>query len=263
MSGAVRTVSVEFVDAASGVVFARSDLPEGHLPDSFAPQTTLHLGDDPWLVEHAEPSSAAELVASGRLVLTVRRLTTVSPHDVLYSLPTICHALPAVGPATMSVDCLELHEDDWRQVELVARSQATAVNAELDAIQVVYEQYGIRDSGGRLVGFNKIHVRPIVPLLEPVSRQRLRDLLASPGREYGGVRLRDSAEVAVGSFALGVGRLVWYGVAERDSVTVLGLILQPGVVTLGWFESFAVVAGFCLGLAPAAPAGPVLHVPDR
>ena len=29
--------------------------------------------------------------------------------------------------------------------------------------------------------------------------------------------------MAVGSFALGVGRLVWYGVTERDSVTVLGL----------------------------------------
>src|SRR6266536_3198985 len=98
MSGAARTVSVEFLDAATGVVFARSDVPEGHLPDSFAPETTLHLGDDPWLVEHAEPSSAAEFVASGRLVLTVRRLATVSPQDVLYSLPTICHELPAVGP---------------------------------------------------------------------------------------------------------------------------------------------------------------------
>jgi DNA-binding transcriptional ArsR family regulator len=106
---------------ATGVVFARSDLPEGHLPDSFAPETILHLGDDPWLVKHAEPSSAAEFIVSGRLVLTVRRLTTVSPQDVLYSLPTICHALPAVGPAATRDDCLELHEDDWRQVELVSR----------------------------------------------------------------------------------------------------------------------------------------------
>src|SRR2546423_1435250 len=117
MSKAARTVSVEFVDAATGLVFTRSDLPEDQLPDSFAPETTLHLGDDPWLVEGAEPSSAAEFVASGRLVLTVRRLT-VSPQDVLYSLPTICDALPVVGPAPTRVDCLELHEDDWRQVEL-------------------------------------------------------------------------------------------------------------------------------------------------
>ena len=235
-------MSVEFVDAATGVVFARSDLPEGQLPDSFAPETTLHLGDDPWLVEHAEPSSAEQFVASGRLVLTVRRLTTVSPQDVLYSLPTICHALPAVGPATTPIDCLELHEDDWRQVELVSRSQAAAVEAELDAIQVVYEQHGLRDSGGRLVGFSKIHVRRIVPLVEPIPQQRLRDLLASSGHEYGGVRFRNSAEVAVGSFAIGVGRLAWYGVTERDSVTVLGLALAA--------------AG---GRIPAEAVGPVLR----
>src|SRR5690348_16903151 len=111
MSAAARTVSVEFIDAPTGRVFARSDLPAGQLPDSFAPETTLHLGDDPWLVEHAEPWSAAEFVASGRLVLTVRRLTTVAPHDVRYSLPTICDALPVVGPAPTPVDCLELHED--------------------------------------------------------------------------------------------------------------------------------------------------------
>jgi hypothetical protein len=36
-------------------MFARSDLPVSRLPDSFAPETTLHLGGEPWLVERAEP----------------------------------------------------------------------------------------------------------------------------------------------------------------------------------------------------------------
>jgi len=223
MSEAARMVSVEFIDAATGRVFARSDLPPGQLPESFAPETTLHLGDDPWQVEHAEPSSAAEFVASGRLVLTVRRLTTVSPRDVLYSLPTICDALPMVSPASTPVDCLELHEDDWRQVELVSRNQATTVNTELDAIQAVYEQHRIRDSDGRIVGFNQIHIRPGVQFIESVSWQRLRALLTASSREYSGVRFRGSTEVAVDSFAVGIGQMVWYGVTEGDTVTVLGL----------------------------------------
>jgi hypothetical protein len=223
MSEAARVVSVEFIDAATGRVFARSDMPASQLPDSFAPKTTLHLGGDPWLVDRAEPSSAAEFVASGRLVLTVRRLTTVSPQDVLYSLPTICDALPVVGPMPAPVDCLEFHEDDWRQVELVSRSQAMTVDTELDAIQIVYEQHGIRDSDGRVIGFNKIHVRPGDPLIESVSWQRLRELLVPSSHEYGGVQFRGSAEMAFGSFALGVGPLVWYGLTAHDNVTVLGL----------------------------------------
>jgi hypothetical protein len=223
MSEASCVVSVEFIDAATGRVFARSDVPAGQLPDSFAPETTLQLGGDPWLVDRAEPSSAAEFVASGRLVLTVRRLLTVSPHDVLYSLPTICDALPVVGPAPAPVDCLEFHEDGWRQVELVSRSQAATVNTELDAIQIVYEQHGIRDSDGRVIGFNKIHVRPGDPLVESVSWQRLRGLFVPSSHAYGGVRFRGSAAVALGSFAFGVGPLVWYGLTARDNVTVLGL----------------------------------------
>jgi hypothetical protein len=223
MSRTVRTVSVEFVDAATGQTFARSDLPADQLPHSFASETTLHLGDDPWLVERAEPVVATEFVPAGRLVLTVRRLASVPPQEILYSLPTICDTLPRLGPTPTAADCLELHEDDWRQVELVSRSLATAVNAELDAILRVHEQYAERDSDERIVGFRKVHIRSIVPFAEPVSWSRLRELLPTPQQEYEGVRFRGSAQVAVGSFALDVGRLSWYGITERDAMAVLGV----------------------------------------
>jgi len=48
-------------------------------------------------------------------------------------------------------------------------------------------------------------------------------LLPAPQHEYEGVRFRGSAEAAVGSFALDVGRLSWYGITDRDAVAVLGL----------------------------------------
>jgi hypothetical protein len=52
-------------------------------------------------------------------------------------------------------------------VELVSRSLAAVVNAELDAIQRVYERHGQRDSEGRVFGFREIHLRSIVSLAEP------------------------------------------------------------------------------------------------
>jgi hypothetical protein len=56
-----------------------------------------------------------------------------------------------------------------------------------------------------------------------VPSPRLRELLPAPQHEYGGVRFGGSTAVAVDSFALGIGPLSWYGNAERDLVSVLGL----------------------------------------
>ena len=41
-----------------------------------------------------------------------------------------------------------------------------------------------------------------------------------------------------------------------------GLVLLPGIVTKGAFESFTVVGGFGLCLSAASPGRPVQHVPD-
>jgi DNA-binding SARP family transcriptional activator len=40
------------------------------------------------------------------------------------------------------------------------------------------------------------------------------------------------------------------------------LVLQPGLVTFGWFVSFAVVGGFGLGLSASSPSRPVQDVTD-
>jgi hypothetical protein len=217
------TVSVTFVDATTGHEFARSDLPVTQLPVSFATETTLHLGGDPWLVEQAEPLTAAEAVAAGQLVLTLRRLQSIPPQEILYSLPTICDALPPVGSEPASADSLELHEDDWRQVELVSRSLAPAVDAELDAIRLIYTDHGSPDAEGRISAFHRLHVRSIDSLAEPPHWPQLRDLLPTPARTYAGVRFRGSPTLVVDSFALGFGPLVCYGVVERDRVTVFGI----------------------------------------
>lgn len=259
MSTAARTISVEFIDADTGKTFARSDLPAGQLPESFAVETTLHLGADPWLVERAEPLTAAEFVLAGRLTLTVRRVRSVPAEEVLYSLPTICDALPVVGPAVAPGAGLALHEDDWRQVELASRSRAASVNAELDAIRYVYERYGQRDAAGRVVGFRSIHIRSIGPLVEPFPWRQLRGLLPESLHEYEGVSFRGSTGLVVDSFAVGLGSLSWYGVDKGGDVAVLGLHFAAagGPVPAAWIEPIMrafdlVVVDWCRGAAVEA-----------
>ena len=41
--------------------------------------------------------------------------------------------------------------------------------------------------------------------------------------------------------------------AKGDVIATARLVLQPGVVTFGWFVSFAVVGGFGLGLSASSP----------
>jgi hypothetical protein len=230
------TVAVEFIDAETGQAFARSDLPASQLPASFAAQTTLHLGGDQWQVERAEPTTAAEFVPAGRLVLTLRRVSVVAARDVKFSLPTICDVVPSVVPAGSDVEALELHEDDWRQIELVSRSLIDAVATELQAIRAIYDSHGVRDGQGNVFAFERIHVRSLVPLAEPLSWRALRDVLPAPEHRRPVTFRGSTGAIAAGSFALGFGSHSWYGIVDGDDVSVVGLRLERGPISLTSIE---------------------------
>jgi hypothetical protein len=218
------TVSVEFVDAATGRTFARSDVPAEQLPETFEVDTTLTLEGESWSVVGAEPPTAAEVRASGRLVLTLSRVTFVSPHEILYSLPTLCDRLPTVDPAADHVDRLRMHEDDWRQVELISAGLVDVVTAELAAVRRVFSEQTVTGPGGGIIGFRGIHVRaaPATPLIPPLSLASLRQALPAQ-HTYAGIGFLDAPGVMVDSFAFKHGSIDVYGLATDDAVTVLGL----------------------------------------
>src|SRR5688572_27711365 len=113
------TIRVELVDAATGTALGVADLPAEDLPDSFAAATTLQLAGADWHVERAEPVTRDDYVASGQLKLVLRKLVYVDPRKILYSLPTLEDALPPLRDGDAAA-AYAMHEDDWRQVELVA-----------------------------------------------------------------------------------------------------------------------------------------------
>ncbi|MET7401133.1 hypothetical protein ABZS66_47400 [Dactylosporangium sp. NPDC005572] len=218
-------IAVEFVDAASGAVFAQADLRPEQLPADFSVRTTLQLGGEPWLVE------TAARPAPGRLVLTVRRIERAAPELLLYSLPTLCEALPPLAPGPVPGGCLELHEDDWRQVEAVAPAAATVVEAEFAAIRRVYGQH--RDGAG----FRDLHARTVGPLTPRLPW----GALGRPEHEYAGVCFRGAPRPVAGGFAVVVRGVTWYGLREADQITLLA-VAGPVTPTAGAVLSWAGLA---------------------
>jgi hypothetical protein len=220
-------VTVIFIDGSDGKEVGRSTLPADRLPESFDADTTVDIAGTTWLVEHAVPESAAQWLASRTLTLTLRRTgsQTIPPRDILFSLPTICDALPTVASTQSGTDALKIHEDDWRQVEMIASSLGTMIQSELHAIGMVYEEHTRRADDGAIIGFDEIHSRsqPARPLPDPLSLGRVLSMLPPPSHQYAGVAFEGSAEVAVGSFALAFGQVNLYGLADADAIEVLCL----------------------------------------
>lgn len=85
MSWFGRKVAVTFIDDASNETFAQSNMPPSNLPDSFATETTLHIGDGDWSVVQAVPPSKTEFTKTGKLTLRLRRIELVDPQSLSFS----------------------------------------------------------------------------------------------------------------------------------------------------------------------------------
>jgi hypothetical protein len=226
-------VEVVFVDGATGTEIGRSKLSREQVPASFETHTTVDLGDTKWLVDRADPARHAGVAAARTIVLTVRRLDRLPPGDLLFSLPAICDALPAVAGAGQTAAALQIHEDDWRQVEMVSAALRDVVLAELRAIRVIHDEHARHDADGRLAGFDAVHVRaqPTRPLPVPLPLRQLLSMLPPADHEYGGVAFTGMPGTAAGSFAAAFGPVQLYGLADGDAIQILclrGPVPPPG-----------------------------------
>jgi hypothetical protein len=85
MSWFTRNIEVTLIDDATGAAFASSTMPPDDLPESFAIDTTLHLGDDNWSVVHADPQTKTEFTKSGKVTLWLRRIEMIDPKAISFS----------------------------------------------------------------------------------------------------------------------------------------------------------------------------------
>ena len=212
------TIHVVLVNAATNSVLGEVDLPAAQLPETFAVSTRLHLGDADWQVVHAEPTTRADYVATGALHLVLRKIEMVDPRTILYSLPTLENvAPPTIGPVAGAI---EMHEDDWRQIELIAARFEPEIAAELAAIRTIHAEHR---SGP---GFTSLHLRERIPAPLAGVALTLAELgLAGPPRAVAIGPVSGPRAAVAGGFAFEVANGVIYG---RDDRGVVALGLAPG-----------------------------------
>lgn len=209
-------VHVVLIDTATGATVADDHIPANLMPETFANPTTLHLGGADWTVERAEPVTRAELLASGALTVWMREVQRVPLDQILYSLPTLETLQPPFDPAPAAGAQVWMHEDDWRQHELVAARFASAIAAELAEVRA------IRATQRSGAGFRTLHVRTRIP--EPLAGTTL--TLAELG-------LDERRPIALGP-ARGPGKAVASGFAAvSDGCEVYGRVAAGQVVALG------------------------------
>jgi len=95
----------------------------------------------------------------------------MDPNEILFSTPTLNGALPEIeNGAVATSGCIQLHEDDWRQFELVPRALKAQVDAELLDINAIWENHSV-SLGESGTAFREVHVRNRIlqPLAIPMS----------------------------------------------------------------------------------------------
>jgi hypothetical protein len=240
-------IHVEMVDAATGRIFAESDIPPDQLPESFEAATTLHLGDADYDVEEADPVTAAEFRKTGRLRLVLRRvkIESIDPRSVLFSLPTISNDLPAIEPGSTKLNrnVLEIHEDDWRQTELIHLSLSAEIDEELADVARIYSEHRQGEF------FNQIHVRRRIPA--PLAAARIQSLsLSIPGAApYDGLALYGVAGVVAGGWATKLASTAdLFGVYQDGFLAAVCLrgTVPPDAPEAGLLAGIAIAHGLCL-----------------
>ncbi len=218
-------VHVVFIDAATGQAFGETDMPLERLPSSFELATTMHIGNSDWRVTLAEPMTAEEFGKTGELRLTMSEVVRMPPQDILYTVPTLWSDIPPLVPggSTQGKHVFRLHEDDWRQVELVSASYQNTIRTECEAVARIFNEAG--EFNGKFWGFRDIYIRGTI--IHPVRPAiRLSDLTAAFPKctqRFDAVSYKSADGVIGHSFAYDLGGLALYGLEEGGMATIVGL----------------------------------------
>jgi hypothetical protein len=216
-------VQVRFIDAATDEVIGESEQDAEELPASFEDETIVTIGDQNWMVTGATPRRREDIERTGRLLLRLSALGVASPPDILFTLPTVAADFPPIATrvARDRGAVLLMHEDDWRQIELVSQSLEAIVDTEFESIREVIEHQRVG------VGYQRCHARSLItaPIQRHVPPERIRALLAD-GRELkegAGVPQTMTVDLISDSFAVELGTISLYVHEREGRVDVLGL----------------------------------------
>jgi len=221
-------VKVKFIDIETGKVFAKSDMPPDHLPQSFEAQTTLNIQNQYWEVIEAIPMTSEEFIKSKSLILKMKKVVIgqLDPNELRFSLPTISNLLPTIeeGSSKLNKNIFEIREDDWRQIDILPISETAVINQNLAAIQNIYKEKSLPLESG--LCFTELHV--INSLDTPFSNKTINasELFAHlpNSTAYEGISFAGIAGTIENGFALDLNNdLILYGLMKSNILQSLSL----------------------------------------
>ena len=217
--GKKKTVHVEFFDQETGKLLGQSDVPSESLPDTFELNTTMHLGDTDWSVISAEPMTSSEFRKTGKLRLVLQKVRMMDPNEILYTLPTICNFLVDVDTERDTTGReLTIHEDDWRNIEMVSLKFDEEIKSSLSEIYRIHEEERVGQ------GFRQMHLR--MDIEKPFGSVRFPFAELEKFEKscvYTGLGYLKNGLITDGFAFSTVGGLTWYGRQKSNFVQELCL----------------------------------------
>jgi hypothetical protein len=222
-----KEIDVIFVNNETGQPFARSLMPVNQLPTSFEAHTTFYIKDEDWELIEASSMTSEQFVEAGTLVLKLRKIETgyVQAKDILYTLPTINKEAPPIAEGSSKLDkqVLELHEDEWRQIELLSPTYQDDVIAHLKEIARIHNEQ--RVFNGVFVAFKEIYIREGIsnPLKKKIKLSEVYSVLPPQAVQYDALAYENVAGLIEGGFAFRIDTLDFYGQQMDGIVNTLCL----------------------------------------
>jgi hypothetical protein len=236
------TVSVEFYEGDATRPFTKSQIPVEQLPDTFEIRTTLYIAGEDWEVLEAIPPTKSAFRSTGTLRVRLHKPKIVKgiPGNILFSLPTISDGIADLEDAPSLENVLVVHEDDWRQRELVSLSFREQIAAEFEAIKQIY------DTQREASGFRNVHIRRAISAPLEGTRITLRDLTHELGAQhrYSGAAFNHVAAVIRGGFAFrgAAGWTFWGQRSEHETASFI--CLHPAYGSMDAHEGAAMLDEF-------------------
>jgi hypothetical protein len=165
-------------------------------------------------------------------------IRTMSPNDILMSIPTISDDLAALEDAGEVGDAdLVFHEDDWAQVEFYDRARLEEVKAKVSEFKV-FEEANRQKHGWKKLYVRKIARTPMIVGSDPVARlasvigvkPAAAPVITSAGQITG--RVRNGFTLPLG------GNVTLYGFTEDDGIPVLAASVGADADNLKLTDAF-------------------------
>ncbi len=212
----MKKIEVTFIDDLSGNIIGQVELSPESLPPSFVQDTTLFIDEADWAVVESIPVESVDFIAQGSLTLRLRKVQKMDPANILFSVPTLCEALPSAGGLDSQEDDFRIAEDDWRQIECISTAHLAFIGAEMASVLSIHEH------ASKGAGWENMHMRK-----EPTTgivNLPLKNLTDAFGEKTKGLSFGGQTKQIENGFSIECDSgFHLYGLLHEDNLSVLAL----------------------------------------